>query len=81
VHKIRYWELDWQKSLSFLLSSTSRQIYVSKTVDELLFSGYSDNLLTMSKVVPVDDIPTYDRFGWFYMVCLLIRQVIFILSF
>jgi len=73
VHKIRYWEPDWQKSLSFLLSSTSRQYYSRKTVDELLFTGYSDSLLTMSKAVSVDDVPTFDRFGWFYMVCLLIK--------
>lgn len=81
VHKIRYWDIDWQKSLSFLLSSTSRQYYNSKTVDELLFTGYSDNLLTMSKAVPVDDVPTFDRFGWFYMVRLLIKQSILFLLF
>lgn len=67
VHKIRYWDHDWQKSLSFLLSSTSRRYYISKTVDELLFSGYTDSLVTMSKIMPVEDVPTYDRVGWFYM--------------
>lgn len=76
VHKIRYWDPDWQKSLSFLLTSTNRRYYNSKTVDELLFSGYTDNLLTMSKVMPMDDVPTYDRFGWFYMVRLLIKIII-----
>lgn len=76
VHKIRYWDPDWQKSLSFLLTSTNRRYYNSKTVDELLFTGYTDSLLTMSKVMPVDDVPAYDRFGWFYMVRWLIRQTI-----
>ncbi|KYN06540.1 PREDICTED: protein croquemort-like [Cyphomyrmex costatus] len=66
VHKIRFWEVDWQKSLSFLLSSTNRRYYISKTVDELLFTGYSDNLLTMGKMMPIDDVPAFDRFGWFY---------------
>lgn len=75
--KIRYWDPDWQKSLSFLLSSTSRQVYTRKTVDEMLFAGYSDNLITMGKMMPLGDVPTYDRFGWFYMVCLLIREAIF----
>ncbi|XP_071563110.1 protein croquemort [Temnothorax nylanderi] len=67
VYTIRYWDLDWQKSLSFLLTSTSRRHYTSKTVGELLFTGYSDNLLTMSKVMPMNDAPPFDRFGWFYM--------------
>ncbi|XP_011878460.1 PREDICTED: protein croquemort [Vollenhovia emeryi] len=67
VHKIRYWDPDWQKSLSFLLSSTNRRYYTSKTVDELLFTGYTDSLLTMGKVMPMEDVPSFDRFGWFYM--------------
>ncbi|KAL0101923.1 hypothetical protein PUN28_018466 [Cardiocondyla obscurior] len=67
VYKIRYWDPDWQKSLSFLLTSTSRRHYYRKTVDELLFTGFSDSLFTMSKIMPMDDVPTFDRFGWFYM--------------
>lgn len=67
VHKIRYWDPDWQKSLSFLMSSTSRRLYTSKKVDEWLFTGYSDNLLTMGKMMPIEDVPNFDRFGWFYM--------------
>ncbi|KAG5318132.1 CRQ protein, partial [Pseudoatta argentina] len=66
AHKVRFWEIDWQKSLSFLLSSTNRRYYTSKTVDELLFTGYPDALFTMSKIMPLDDIPIIDRFGWFY---------------
>ncbi|XP_036144052.1 protein peste-like isoform X2 [Monomorium pharaonis] len=66
VHKIRYWDPDWQKSLSFLLSSTSRRYYTSKMVDELLFTGYSDSLLSMGKMMPLEDVPFFDRFGWFY---------------
>ncbi|KAL6268646.1 hypothetical protein P5V15_001780 [Pogonomyrmex californicus] len=67
VHKIRYWEAEWQNSLSILLTTTGRRVHNSKTVNEMLFAGYSDNLLTMSKMMPVDDVPTYDRFGWLYM--------------
>lgn len=67
AHKVRYWDLDWQKSLSLLLSA--RNIYTTRTVDELLFTGYRDNLLAMGKIM-IDDpeIPAFDRFGWFYMV-------------
>lgn len=57
-----------QKSLSYIMSG--RKIYTSKTVDELLFTGYSDTLLTMGKIMASDEVPAFDRFGWFYMVCL-----------
>ncbi|KMQ88420.1 protein croquemort-like protein [Lasius niger] len=67
AHKIRYWDYDWQKTLSVILST--RKLYTRKTVDELLFTGYSDGILTMGKMMVTDpDIPAFDRFGWFYMV-------------
>ena len=41
-----------------------------KTVDELLFAGYKDTIIEMGKLANLDEeIPPYDRFGWFYMVC------------
>ncbi|XP_072749950.1 protein peste [Anoplolepis gracilipes] len=65
VHKIRYWDYEWQKTLSYVLST--RQLYIQKTVDELLFTGYTDSLLSMGKLMITDpSIPTFDRFGWFY---------------
>jgi hypothetical protein len=57
------------------MSSTSRRLYTSRKVDEWLFTGYSDNLLTMGKMMPIEDVPNFDRFGWFYMVRLLIKQI------
>ena len=48
---------------------TGRKIYHRKTVDELLFGGYSDTVLSMGKLMAPDpDMPAFDRFGWFYMV-------------
>jgi scavenger receptor class B protein 1 len=77
VHKLRYWDPEWQSSLSLLMTSTRRKIYNSNTVDQLLFTGYVDTLLTMSKMVPIgDDIPSHDRFGWLYTVRLLVKRVI-----
>lgn len=73
AHKVRFWDYTLQKSLSMLL--TSSKVYVVKTVDELLFRGYKDNVLTMGLMI-AEDAPPYDKFGWFYMVCLLIRLVI-----
>lgn len=44
-------------------------IHVVKTVDELLFTGYKDSIIDMGQFAPDDEeIPPYDRFGWFYMV-------------
>ncbi|XP_067210701.1 protein peste isoform X2 [Linepithema humile] len=66
AHKVRYWDITLQKSLSYLLSG--RKLYTCRTVDELLFTGYPDILLTMGKtIVSNEDIPAYDRFGWFYL--------------
>lgn len=44
-------------------------IYVTKTVSELLFDGYPDSILSMSKYFSVSSpygVP--DKFGWFYIV-------------
>lgn len=67
AHKVRYWDTVLQNSLSLLLK-TSR-IYVRKTVNELLFAGYDDPLISLGKMAITDDeeLPPYDRFGWFYM--------------
>ncbi|KAK0075820.1 hypothetical protein PV325_006271, partial [Microctonus aethiopoides] len=68
AHKVRYWSYFMQNSLSFMLDKLSG-IHIVKTVDELLFTGYEDPLITMGQMA-VDDgeeIPPYDRFGWFYL--------------
>ncbi|XP_032665958.1 protein croquemort-like isoform X2 [Odontomachus brunneus] len=66
AHATRYWDYSLQKSLSILLSTT--KLYVTKTVNQLLFVGYPDNLLSMGKMMVSDiDMPPYDRFAWFYM--------------
>ncbi|XP_034950867.1 protein croquemort-like [Chelonus insularis] len=67
-HKVRYWSLLMQNSLSMILSKSS-QIYTVKTVGELLFVGYSDTLIEMASIAVDDDeeVPPFDKFGWFYM--------------
>lgn len=45
------------------------EIHVTKTVDELLFSGYQDALIDLGQLGgQMVDVPPFDRFGWFYMV-------------
>ncbi|XP_058803575.1 protein croquemort-like [Phymastichus coffea] len=68
AHKIRYWQTMIQQSLSYLLNQFSNKIYIVKTVDELLFTGFEDKIITMGKMSGLDeDSPPFDKFGWFYM--------------
>lgn len=58
------------------------KIHIRKTVNELIFEGYVDELIQLKSVVslPDDDSPPFDRFGWFYMVsCCTILLIIKIL--
>lgn len=62
-----------QGTLSYLLASS--KIYINKTAGELLFEGYSDQIISMGSLMASDDfeVPPFDKFGWFYMVILFIR--------
>lgn len=45
------------------------EMSVQKTVDELLFTGYSDAMIDVAIAVPIfgDDVKVpFDKFGWFY---------------
>ena len=48
------------------------KIHIIKTINELIFEGYVDELIQLKSMVqlPDDDSPPFDRFGWFYMVSL-----------
>lgn len=50
------------------------ELFITKTVGELLFDGYSDKLLNLSQYVSEwlnISIPDDDKFGWFYEVTLM----------
>ncbi|XP_076297743.1 protein croquemort [Lasioglossum baleicum] len=65
-HKVRYRDEMMQTTLSFLLSSSS--VHTMKTVGELLFEGYDDSLIKLGRLATMgEDIPPFDKFGWFYM--------------
>ncbi|XP_031829308.1 protein croquemort [Nomia melanderi] len=68
-HKVRYWDEMMQSTLSIMLYSTGTPIHITKTVNELLFAGYDDTLIKLGQSVGgvADDIPPFDKFGWFYM--------------
>lgn len=54
---------------SLIINEKERKLVITKTVDELLYKGYDDELLNMlSKMkIPNFKIP-FDKFGWFYNV-------------
>lgn len=65
-HKVRYWADTLQSTLSLMLATSN--VHITKTVDELLFRGYDDSLIEIGRMAAIaDDIPPFDKFGWFYM--------------
>lgn len=53
-----------------LLKFTGEKLTVTRTVDELLFKGYNDRLLSIASKLEKFNITVlpYDKFGWFYQV-------------
>jgi hypothetical protein len=54
------------------------QLFLNKTVGELLFEGYEDDLITIGDAVANNgDIPM-DKFGWFYKVVYFLKCLFFL---
>ncbi|XP_046611411.1 protein croquemort-like isoform X1 [Neodiprion virginianus] len=66
VHRIRNWAFYWHTMFELMLIKIGH-IHLTKTVDELLFTGYEDTLINMGKISKIVDLPPFDKFGWFYM--------------
>lgn len=55
-------------------------LFVTKTVGQLMFEGYEDELLNITATLNVSEFHVpFDKFGWFYPVC--IKQYVRILVF
>ena len=70
---IRFADRVIKAGFNQFVEQTGSTIFVSPTVEELLFEGYSDPLLDFIQFIPensslLEIIPPYDKFGWFYMV-------------
>lgn len=66
ANKAKYMGYFARVAVSLALSNTS-PLFINKTVEELLFKGYTDKLLNMLKSVPfIDKKGLPDRFGWQY---------------
>lgn len=57
-----------QYTLSSAIRMTGQKVWVTKTVGEFLYYGYSDPLLTVAKQLPhlAQTEFTADKFAWFY---------------
>ena len=56
--------MEW--AVSDMLATLEATLFVNKTVGELLFEGYEDEVLKMGKMMKDD--ANMDKFGWFYNV-------------
>jgi scavenger receptor class B, member 1 len=65
-------EYNKRKLVSFGLKGYEQEIVISKTVRELLFEGYEDNMVLLGREGLVEGFDfknnPYDRIGWFYLV-------------
>lgn len=51
-------------ALNGVIKATNSHLVAKHTVNELLFTGYEDSLITFARTLGMD-VP-YDKFGWFY---------------
>ncbi|XP_037960819.1 protein peste-like [Teleopsis dalmanni] len=67
--KAKHWNSVRRKMVDVGLKLYSQEISVIKSVDELLFTGYNDNMIDVARAVPIFgnevEVP-FDKFGWFY---------------
>ncbi|XP_055375789.1 protein peste-like [Condylostylus longicornis] len=67
--KGKWWSSLLRTTISIGLNAFSQPISVQKTADELLFTGYEDDMIDVAREMPLfgDDVEVpFDRFGWFY---------------
>jgi hypothetical protein len=54
-------------------------LFVTKTVGQLMFEGYEDELLNITAALNVSEFHVpFDKFGWYYPVCMkLCERIVF----
>jgi len=56
-----------QWALTDVFATMEAELFINKTVGELLFEGYEDELITIADAYKEDEVAIpLDRFGWFY---------------
>jgi hypothetical protein len=57
-----------KEAFNGILKVIRSDLFVTKTVSEFTFDGYSDPLIDLGRRFPIGDFPPIDKFGWFYQV-------------
>ena len=57
--------------LLFFLDNMQSELFVNRTVGQLLFEGYEDELLALAEMMGEKSRTPLDRFGYFYKVLTL----------
>lgn len=78
AEKLKTLNFFYKRIASTFLTSMGVKFKVKRTVDELLFKGYVDNMIKLVNSLPdflkridANTLPP-DKFGWFYGVIILI---------
>ncbi|XP_975231.1 protein croquemort isoform X2 [Tribolium castaneum] len=68
AYSARTWGYLIRQGLSLSLSSMSPTVHITRSVSEMLFTGYKDPLITLARSLPFlsGSLPPWDKFGWFY---------------
>lgn len=64
--KSRYANFWMKASNNFLLMMEKSKITVTHSVEEWLFQGYVDKVMTTVRMIPILGADVQDKFGWFY---------------
>ena len=57
--------------LEMTFSSVQAELFVNKTVGELLFFGYEDTLLAIASMMGAESSTPMDKMGYFYKVIII----------
>uniref|UniRef100_A0A0A1WNN1 Protein croquemort n=1 Tax=Zeugodacus cucurbitae TaxID=28588 RepID=A0A0A1WNN1_ZEUCU len=67
--KAKRWNSMRRNLVDVGLKLYGQEMSITRTVDEMLFTGYSDDMLDMARAMPLfgkDVEVPFDKFGWFY---------------
>lgn len=68
AHLARFRPAGDKRHLSMFLTLMNQKLWMRKTVEELLFEGYDDHVLSVFSSLPevLTGVKVADKFGWFY---------------
>ncbi|XP_054741988.1 protein peste-like [Anastrepha obliqua] len=67
--KAKRWNPVRRNLVDVGLKLYGQEMSITRTIDEMLFTGYSDDMLDMARAMPLfgkDVEVPFDKFGWFY---------------